>query len=183
MKIVNVSCQQCGAPLEVGEGVRFLTCKHCGARLALVEEPTNTHTRVLSELRGDMGVLKARVEAMEIRAAIEQLDEAWNRMLKEVHGAKTGEPFEPPTIIRAKVFLVLGLVLCGLSILWTLKERSSHREGAFNVMAGIVVAGVLVQASRRHIARVREYEQSETRYLIRRHELEAMLQEAGAASA
>ena len=35
MTLIPVACHSCGAPLEVSDEARFVTCRHCGMQLVV----------------------------------------------------------------------------------------------------------------------------------------------------
>lgn len=46
MNVKKLCCQGCGSDLVVDEGIRFVTCNYCGARLEIVHDATTTHSRL-----------------------------------------------------------------------------------------------------------------------------------------
>ena len=50
MNVVTLTCNHCGAPLEVPEGVNFFNCRFCSSRLAIEHSESAVYTRVLEEL-------------------------------------------------------------------------------------------------------------------------------------
>ena len=44
MQVEKISCNSCGAPLEVAETTQFATCRHCGAKLSIQRTDTATFT-------------------------------------------------------------------------------------------------------------------------------------------
>ena len=44
MKIMSLSCNGCGAPLDATSETRFITCQVCEARLQVVHEGTTVRT-------------------------------------------------------------------------------------------------------------------------------------------
>ena len=50
MKTTAVACNRCGAPLNVGEAARFVTCKHCDARLEIRQDDASAWTEVVGKI-------------------------------------------------------------------------------------------------------------------------------------
>ena len=47
MELISVSCNHCGAPLEVPPGANYVTCAHCGSRLAVKRTGSAVYTELL----------------------------------------------------------------------------------------------------------------------------------------
>ena len=47
MSLDRLNCNNCGAWLEVAPSANFVTCRECGARLAVHRTSTSTYTEVL----------------------------------------------------------------------------------------------------------------------------------------
>ena len=50
MELETLSCNNCGAPLEVPPGANFVTCAHCGSRLAIKRTDNASYTEVLDQI-------------------------------------------------------------------------------------------------------------------------------------
>lgn len=50
MRVISLTCDKCGAPLEVGEEVRFFTCSFCGSRLAMHHAGGAIYTEALGRI-------------------------------------------------------------------------------------------------------------------------------------
>jgi len=82
LSVVNATvrqfcCQGCGATLPVSEGIRFLTCNYCNARLEIVENEATTHTRLLEGIDQRTRKIERDVEVIRIEHDLKRLDEAW----------------------------------------------------------------------------------------------------------
>ena len=67
---IALLCQQCGAPLEVAEETKFVTCGSCGVHLRVRSEGGAHFTEELEELRD--AISDARLEAR-----LDTLDYSW----------------------------------------------------------------------------------------------------------
>lgn len=121
MKILTVRCNECGAPLDVSESARYLTCTHCGTQLAVQRTESSIFTEKLDaitekteEIAGNLGVIRIQNE-------IAQLDREWEmeRQSYLVRG-KDGHMHEPGTasslvggVLGAAGFLVFSLIAGG----------------------------------------------------------------------
>lgn len=46
MQTWALNCNECGAPLEVAAGTKFVTCRQCGTRLTVVQTTTSLFTEI-----------------------------------------------------------------------------------------------------------------------------------------
>ena len=51
MKILSLTCNHCGAPLEVPAKARFVTCTFCSSRLKITQEGNAAFTELLETLQ------------------------------------------------------------------------------------------------------------------------------------
>ena len=63
--------------MPVAEGIRFLTCNYCDARLEIVRDESSTHTRLLEGLDQRTKKIERDVEAIRLQGELKHLDEAW----------------------------------------------------------------------------------------------------------
>ena len=70
MKVLDLNCNQCGAPLEVPAKARFVTCSFCNTRLQIQHQGAAAYTEVLEEMSGDIQQIRRDV-------AIQRLDQEW----------------------------------------------------------------------------------------------------------
>lgn len=75
----KLCCQGCGAILPVAEGVRYLTCNYCDARLEIVTDAATTHTRLLNDIDQRTRKIERDVELIRCRGELEQLDQSWGK--------------------------------------------------------------------------------------------------------
>lgn len=70
MKVISLSCDSCGAKLDVPGKANFVTCAFCGRRLKIQRGGTAVITEALEELTSEISSLKKD-------AAIARLDREW----------------------------------------------------------------------------------------------------------
>lgn len=102
------------------EGLRFLTCNYCNARLEIVEDAATTHTRLLEGIEQRTKKIERDVEAIRLRGELDQLDEAWAKYEARVDPRdEKGRRTEPVGGIMAVglVGFVVGVALL-LSEAW-----------------------------------------------------------------
>lgn len=50
MELETLSCNNCGAPLQVPENANFVSCAQCGSQLAVKRNESARYTEVLQRL-------------------------------------------------------------------------------------------------------------------------------------
>lgn len=111
MTVVQVSCQGCGAPLDVSEDTRFITCAFCKARLEVLREPTHLETRLLEEVQTATGKLSHRLRIIELQNEIERLDGDWRETCERKYGREQdGSPRQEPDITNFPMMAAAGFV-------------------------------------------------------------------------
>lgn len=78
MPAVPLSCGQCGAPLDVPESVRFVTCAFCSTRLELVHEGNAHYTVALANLGEKVADLAGEVKLQRLLHELDQIDRDWD---------------------------------------------------------------------------------------------------------
>ena len=63
----KICCQGCGATLPVEDGVRYLTCNYCDARLEVVSNAATSHTRLLEEIGDRTDRIERKLDAIRAR--------------------------------------------------------------------------------------------------------------------
>jgi len=87
MELIPLSCNNCGSKLKVGEGTKFVTCKHCDAQLAVRHEDGAAFTDVIeaaARVEASAAAIEAHVEKLGsdnerlfLQGEIERLDREW----------------------------------------------------------------------------------------------------------
>ena len=129
MKVITLSCNQCGAPLEVSHRAKFVTCNFCTARLEIKRDAGSTWTEELEELRGEVKKLKTR-------EAIRKYDKRWLEDRKRyMNRNKNGEYSVPCKREATAVFL---LIFVPVSIALILKSDDAHFLGYIVITLGFL---------------------------------------------
>ena len=82
-ELLSVSCNHCGAPLDVPVGVRFLTCAHCGNRLEVHHDKDTAYTQVLNNIDQRTQNIARDVEEIKARERLDQIDREWMMRQKQ----------------------------------------------------------------------------------------------------
>ena len=117
-EIVALSCNHCGAALDVGPQTRFVTCAHCGSRLEIHRSGSAMFTEVLQQLDERTERIAEDVETIKLQNELERLDREWEqRRQNYLTRNKDGSATEP-----SKAGNVIGVIMCvfamGFAIFW-----------------------------------------------------------------
>jgi len=114
MKTLTLTCNQCGEPLEVPEGTRFLTCTACSSQLEVHRSGSTAYTEVLEA-----------TETAKLELELEKLDREWMEE-KERHGSVgTLRLLQHVTLLA----MIVGLVLAGYGVAVDMKHLGGPGPG------------------------------------------------------
>lgn len=176
MELLSVSCNHCGAPLEVPLGANFVTCAHCGSRLAVKRTGAAVYTELMEKLDQKTDVMTRQLAEIAYRSELERLDREWEEtrrsfLTTDKHG-RTHEPHALGSQIGGVIFVAFGilwtLATCGMT--GAIGAGGPGIDGPFAIVAcfpliGLAVAGFGVwsfikgpQQARKFEAARREYQ-------------------------
>ena len=177
MKLLTLSCNECGAPLEVPESAKFVTCGFCSSRLAVQHTSNAVYTEALEKIGKQTEQLAQDVETIKLQNQLERLDREWTQECEQymVHD-KSGKhlPNATGSAIGAVVMVVFGIFWMGLAV--------SIGAPCFFPLFGIffIVAAICIGIS--GMNKAGGYEQAHKRYQRRRHELLGRIQSRDSAT-
>jgi hypothetical protein len=144
VKLTPVSCNNCGAPLEVADSTRFVTCAHCNSCLRVERTGNAVFTEMLEELEARTGQVEARTQqvewslkALRLKEEIEQLDR--DRYEQDKVLKQQGDQFVPMAILGGVALLVIGLCIPGVGD-WVIDQGPFVW---FNILCVFLVAPAL----------------------------------------
>lgn len=77
MKLIALSCEQCGAPLEVPVDRKHVSCVHCGTALAVKQQGSVLFTEKIESLENRTSSMESELDQMRIEDALKRLDQQW----------------------------------------------------------------------------------------------------------
>lgn len=115
MEVLGLTCNHCGAPLEVPSGTRFITCKYCSSRLEVHQTESAAYTEVVQALTEKTAEIADDLETIKLQNRLEQLDREW-AMARErfVTRDKDGSVSEPSAVVS----VVAGVVAIAMGTGW-----------------------------------------------------------------
>ena len=113
MQLETLSCNNCGAPIDVPLAANYVSCTHCGSRLAIKRTETAHYTEVLERLE-ELDVrtqdMEAEVQRLRIHNALKTLDEEWEAQREPfTWQTKDGSLYEP-SVAGAYAYLALPVI-------------------------------------------------------------------------
>ena len=166
MRLESVTCNHCGAPLQVPEGTKYVTCLHCDRQLTVIESGGARFTQVVEELHAQVARLTRQNEA-------EALDRAWERE-KEQYLETDKDGFK--RIPTKSDSVVGGVIIAAFGTAWTI-FACGIAGGEFGGLGwliplfgiGFVVIGLIRAVS--NYQNAERYEQAHREYQERRREV------------
>jgi hypothetical protein len=173
MRIETLDCNECGAPLEVPEDVRFVRCGHCGSRLRINRESSAHYTEVLERIEKSTRALENEVRSLRVQNELRALDDAWRAksegmMVRGKHGG-TSRPSAVGGVIG-------GLLAGAFGVFWTVMVASNGAPGFF-VLFGVVFVVFAIVGGLYSITRAGAYDEAEREYLEARRRLQGRMRE------
>jgi hypothetical protein len=164
MSARKLCCQGCGADLEVAEGIRFVTCNYCGARMEIVHDATTTHSRVLDKIEKTTGEMAGDLKVIRLQNELEQLDREWeqerSRFLTRDKNGNASEPSPAAAIVG-------GVLAIGFGIFWISTASSMGAPGIFPLF-GLVFIGFVLFGIISSLSKSQGLRSSEEQYRTRR---------------
>jgi DNA-directed RNA polymerase subunit RPC12/RpoP len=171
VEIVPLNCNNCGATLDVGPQTNFVTCTHCGARLAVKRTATSAYTEILEKIDQKTDAIAAQLAEIARHNELERLDREWEReraslLVRGKHGQRH-VPTDAVAVVTAGGAAVFG-------VFWIGAAASIGAPSFMFLMGGMVVVLAIGMAVWQ-VGAARRYREAQARYERRR----AALLEAG----
>ncbi|MHC4875216.1 MAG: hypothetical protein ACYTGL_01880 [Planctomycetota bacterium] len=124
MSLIPVACHSCGAPLEVPDEARFVTCRHCGIQLEVKHNDSAAWTEQMEAIEEQTEAISERTEQLvdqvahlQLQNAREEIDRQWDRererfLIRQENGHQK-EPSVFGAVFGASVMAVMGIVMGG----------------------------------------------------------------------
>ncbi len=185
MTVESLTCNNCGAPLDVPANANFATCSHCGSQLAIKRTDSATYTEVLEQINTNMGHMSQDLDAIRAQNELEEVDREWQMeseqyMVQGRYGRRS-LPNSGGGVVGA---VIVGLLVVGFGVFWTIiatfmtsgflfSEFPFSLVGIVFPLCGVVFIVVALAGIIMSVSKVSQYGKAEQVYLKRR---EALLQ-------
>ena len=74
METLSVRCNHCGAPLQVSDTTRFVTCQFCQSSLEVKRTDSSIFTEEVAKIAENTGKMAESLEVLTLQNEIERLD-------------------------------------------------------------------------------------------------------------
>ena len=164
---LDVRCQNCGSPLQVGEGIRFVTCTYCNTALQIVRDAATVHTEVLDKIEARTAEMSGSLKTIELQNEIERLDREWQMWREKNLGRTKGGSIAEPSPAGS---MIAGLVGAGFGLFFFVATSNSGAPIFFSLF-GLVFAGLAIYSAIRGSVAGSGYDEARQRYESKRTEL------------
>jgi DNA-directed RNA polymerase subunit RPC12/RpoP len=179
METQAISCNHCGAPLQVQASTRFVTCGHCGSQLRIERSKDAIFTEVLEDMRATQTEMAADLETLRLQNELERIDREWERESRKYEIVdNNGRRSTPGTGSSISAVLGGGVAIVFL-LFWISQASQMGAPSIFPLFGGVAliaaVFGIL-----RTLGKSNAYAEAERKHRQRRSRLLAELRERGA---
>lgn len=171
MQLESLSCNNCGAPIEVAPTTNYLTCAHCGSRLAVKRTETAHYTEVLDRLQARVDRVDNELEQLRTENELLRLDQEWEDECKRyMVRTKDGSLVEPSMGRVIGGMLGLGAVVV-VACVWLGVGTSGipGNFGGLSILFMLVVVGFSLYSVITEWTKYQDYRTAEAAYYARRN--------------
>jgi hypothetical protein len=165
MDLERIACGNCGAALDVPDGVQFVTCRHCGSSLKVARTNDIAFTEVLETLKEQSARIADNTDVIRLQNEIALLDQEWEQrsaslMVHGQHGRVS-----TPDKSTAMAMGITGIIGAGI---WTAIAAATF---PLMILFGIVVGGIMLLGSYAGYEKACRYESLKAKHDQKRRSL------------
>lgn len=168
MEILSLSCQHCGAPLDVPESAKYITCRFCNARLEVKHQGDVAFTEQLGEIERKTDQLIDEVSRLKLQNELARIDREWDAERESLMvSGKDGHrsvPSQAGSIVAGLIFATF----------WIIATSTTPAAPLF-VPIGFLVIGVVLFTGIQGFQKADQYQTAKKQYERSRTELLAEL--------
>jgi hypothetical protein len=79
MELIPVTCNHCGAALQVSDAARFVTCRYCNSQLEIKRTDSAVSTEVLQRIDQNTAAMADDLHVLRRDSELERLDREWDQ--------------------------------------------------------------------------------------------------------
>ena len=141
MKLLALNCNRCGAPLEVPEKAKFVTCTFCQTQLSVQRSGGAAYTEALEKLDERTEQIADDVEILKLQAELDRLDREWTsgreRYMRTNQEGVMSVPNRSAAVIGMIISIVGGLAFTIISSTMTGGGPGLGMDGQFVEIDGV----------------------------------------------
>ncbi|TWU19179.1 hypothetical protein [Allorhodopirellula heiligendammensis] len=174
MKLISLTCNHCGAPLDVPKSAKFVTCAYCNARLSIHHTGSTYSTELLDEIKQTTDTLVRDVEKLKGNSELDRLDRQWDRDRSQFMSTHENGTQSVPS--KGPILFGTGCVAM-FGVFWTILAGSMFPPMAlFGIVFILFAVGSGIYGSKK----ADQYEQAKRSYHQQRRKLIAEQNQAEA---
>jgi len=138
MEMISVRCNHCGAPLQISEGTRFVTCQFCHSSLEVKRTESSVFTEEVAKIAENTGRMAESLEVIELQNEIERLD-------REL-GPRVAQQEANPVVnaVSGCIAIVVLTLFISFAVFFTKTSSDMGAPAIFPIFgAGFVIFGIL----------------------------------------
>lgn len=171
LQVLSVTCNHCGAPLEVPPSARFVTCRYCNSRLAVHQSGGAAYTEVLEQIDARTQQIASDVETIKLQNELEQLDREW--MVDQQNFLERDSEGHSQLSQGLTAASVVGLLLVVGFIIYFISSSASMGAPPIFPIFGVGMLVLVTFAVIRGMKKATEYREAQERCKRRRRDLSA----------
>jgi len=138
METLSVRCNHCGAPLQIGDGTRFVTCQFCQSHLEVKRTDSSIFTEEVAKIAENTGRMAESLEVIELQNEIERLDRELGPQAARHHDNPVGNA------IGGCVGFVIVTLFISFSVFFAKSSSDMGAPAIFPIFGiGFVIVGIL----------------------------------------
>lgn len=115
MKLLALTCNHCGAPIEVPAKTNFVTCQFCSTRLKIHAEGNGAYTEVLEQLTETTNRISDNTEVIRLQNELERIDREWtmgrDRYMVKGKDGHMSVPTKTGTVFSGIFFMIVAGIM------------------------------------------------------------------------
>ena len=171
MKLISLNCNHCGAPLEVPESAKFVTCSFCETQLKVERTASTYSTAAIAELKETTDSLSQDVAYLKLQNSLQVLEHGWDRQRQTLMTRKKDGSTRGPSSQRA---VLVGIAPMAVGVVILFAGLGSPSGGAILFGLAAIVIGIIAGVTEH--SRRTAYEHAQRRYSRKRAAIRTEMQ-------
>lgn len=142
METLSVRCNHCGAPLQVAEKTRFVTCQFCQSSLEVRRTESSIFTEEVSKIAASTEKMAESLEVMTLQQEIERLDRE--------HPAERAAATQTPgsNVAEAIIGGIVLVLFTAFGLFFAITSSEMRAPGIFPLVGGgFALIGIIALVS------------------------------------
>lgn len=167
MKVLSVTCNNCGGPLEVPKKVRFVNCGYCSSRLEIRQSGGAVYSEVLEKIDQRTERIADVLEAIKTQNEIERLDREWQMGMDRYKVRNQDGEYSVPSSAGSVVGGIFAIVF---GVFWIGFAAKMGAPGIFPLF-GLLFIGLAFFGMVSGASKASDYQRAHDEYQSKRREL------------